>query len=62
MQRAALYTTRIDGKVDKMKAGRNFCIAPGKGIEKVELLDEALGLRQGDDSSGWISSIPPARS
>lgn len=43
-----------------MKAGRNFCIAPGKGLEKVELLDEALGLRQGDGFI-WLDFFNPTR-
>jgi magnesium transporter len=43
-----------------MKAGRNFGIAPGKGLERVELLDEALGLRQGDGFI-WLDFFTPTR-
>jgi len=43
-----------------MKAGRNFGIAPGKGLEKFELLDEALGLRQGNGFI-WLDFCNPTR-
>jgi magnesium transporter len=43
-----------------MKAGRNFGIAPGKGIERIELLDEALGLRQGNGFI-WLDFSNPTR-
>src|ERR1019366_2886121 len=41
-----------------MKAGRNFGIAPGKGLEKFELLDDALGLRQGNGFI-WLDFFNP---
>jgi magnesium transporter len=43
-----------------MKAGRNFGIAPGKGLEKFELLDEALDLRQGNGFI-WLDFFNPTR-
>ena len=43
-----------------MKTGRNFGIAPGKGLQRVELLDEVLGLRQGDGFI-WLDFCNPTR-
>jgi magnesium transporter len=43
-----------------VKTGRNFGIAPGKGLERVEFLDEALGLRQGNGFI-WLDFFNPTR-
>jgi magnesium transporter len=45
---------------EQMGAGRYFSIAPGKGLERIEALPQALGLRQGNGFI-WLDFTDPSR-